>query len=103
MVQRQHVRVYALMNGFHRSSAGLGVSRLTITKAGSETNSAGKIASRSSQAAGRTVECPCSSASCCRFQKTVTNVPERIEATAPAAVARFEKNVASTTGVMAAE
>src|SRR5215813_1947195 len=84
-------------NGAHCSRRGAGVKRLTATREKSEANSAGRMASRGAHhdVGG--------SSFATWSQNTVTNVPAASELTAPAAVTRFEKNAAITTGVIAAE
>src|SRR5579864_8008654 len=87
--------ILSAKKGAHCSRLGASVNTLTTTRQMRETINAGMIASRSDKAGGRNFA-P-------RSQKTVTKVPAAIELTAPAALARFQKNAAMTTGVIAAE
>src|SRR6185437_683461 len=85
------------VNGRSFASLGLVVRRLTRQRHISEAISAGRIASRSATDAGR---CWLTNG---LSQKRVTMVPTAMLETAPAAVARRQKNAARMTGVRAAE
>ncbi len=82
-------RPYVLKNGLHCASRGGAVRRLTTIKHASDAANAGKII-------GARDSIPAI------FQSTASNVPAQIELRPPAVVVRFQKNAATTAGVIPA-